>query len=70
MKYSSQLGCLFYYDRVLYNWRVCDSTMIFLLGFESFGLSHLSEHSLLYSIPSSSSLIKVNLLFGELIQWS
>lgn len=35
MKYSSQLGCLFYYDRVLYNWKVCDSTMIFLLGFES-----------------------------------
>lgn len=35
MKYLSRDGCLFYFDRVLYNWRVCEPTTLFLLGFES-----------------------------------
>ena len=30
MRYSSTLGCLYYYDRVLYRWN-----MLFLLGFEA-----------------------------------
>ena len=35
MRYSSTLGCLYYYDRVLYRWNICDPTMLFLLGFEA-----------------------------------
>ena len=35
MKYTSSNGCLFYYDRILYSWRICEPTMLFLLGFES-----------------------------------
>lgn len=35
MIYKSRNGCLFYYDRVLYKWCIADSTMLFLLGFES-----------------------------------
>lgn len=35
MKYLSKNGCLFYFDRSLYSWRICEPTMLFLLGFES-----------------------------------
>ena len=35
MLYSSSNGCLFYYDRVLYSWRIAEPTMLFLLGFEA-----------------------------------
>ena len=35
MLYISRNGCLFYYDRVLYNWQIAEPTMLFLLGFES-----------------------------------
>ena len=35
MRYTSTLGCLFYYDRVLYSWRICEPTMLFLLGLEA-----------------------------------
>lgn len=35
MKYSSVDGCIFYYDRTLYQWQVAETTMLFLLGLES-----------------------------------
>ncbi len=35
MKYKSSNGIFFYYDPVLYTWKFADSTMLFLLGFES-----------------------------------
>lgn len=35
MRYTSKSGCVFYYDRVTYSWRICDVTMLFLLGFEA-----------------------------------
>lgn len=35
MKYSSRNGCLFYYDRSLYSWQICEPTLLFLLGLES-----------------------------------
>lgn len=47
MKYSSQSGCLFYYDRVLYSWQVCEPTMLFILGFESItGYSNSSSDTI------------------------
>lgn len=35
MLYSSSNGCFFYYDRVLYGWRIAEPTMLFLLGLEA-----------------------------------
>ena len=35
MLYSSRNGCLFYYDSVLYSWKIADPTMLFLLGLEA-----------------------------------
>lgn len=35
MKYKSSNGIFFYYDPALYTWKFADSTMLFLLGFES-----------------------------------
>lgn len=35
MLYSSRNGCLFYYDSILYSWKLADSTMLFLLGLEA-----------------------------------
>ena len=35
MLYSSAGGCFFYYDRVLYGWRIAEPTMLFLLGLEA-----------------------------------
>lgn len=35
MRYKSQNGCLYFYDRTLFRWQLADPTMLFLLGFES-----------------------------------
>ena len=35
MKYTSQNGCFFYYDRDTFNWELCEPTLMFLLGFEA-----------------------------------
>lgn len=35
MLYSSRNGCLFYYDSVLYSWKVAEPTTLFLMGLES-----------------------------------
>lgn len=35
MRYTSENGCLFYYDRILYSWKICEPTMLFLLGFDA-----------------------------------
>ena len=35
MKYTSQNGCFFYYDRDTYSWELCEPTLMFLLGFEA-----------------------------------
>jgi len=35
MLYSSRNGCLFYYDSVLYGWKIADPTTLFLLGLEA-----------------------------------
>ena len=35
MLYSSCNGCFFYYDSVLYGWRIAEPTMLFLLGYEA-----------------------------------
>ena len=35
MLYSSCNGCFFYYDNVLYGWRIAEPTMLFLLGYEA-----------------------------------
>ena len=35
MIYSSSNGCLFYYDRVLFSWKIAEPTMLFLLGLEA-----------------------------------
>jgi hypothetical protein len=35
MLYSSRNGCFFYYDSVLYEWKIAEPTLLFLLGLES-----------------------------------
>jgi hypothetical protein len=35
MLYSSNGGCLFYYDSVLYSWKIAEPTLLFLLGLEA-----------------------------------
>lgn len=35
MLYSSRNGCLFYYDSVLYSWKIADPSLLFLLGLEA-----------------------------------
>lgn len=43
MHYTSSNGCLFYYDRILYAWRLCEPTMLFLLGFEAITLGSQAQ---------------------------
>lgn len=35
MLYASNGGCLFYYDSVLYSWKIAEPTLLFLLGLEA-----------------------------------
>lgn len=35
MKYTSQNGCFYYYDSVLYRWQIAEPTLLFILGLES-----------------------------------
>lgn len=35
MLYSSRNGCFFYYDSVLFSWKIAEPTLLFLLGLES-----------------------------------
>lgn len=35
MKYSSDCGCFLYFDDHLYDWKLCEPTLLFLLGLES-----------------------------------
>lgn len=47
MIYTCSNGCLFYYDRILYRWRIADPTMLFLLGLDAIlsgNTSHVSNY--------------------------
>ena len=35
MKYTSQNGCFYYYDSILYRWQIAEPTLLFILGLES-----------------------------------
>ena len=61
MKYTSSNGCLFYYDRILYSWRICEPTMLFLLGFEAITIGNNAQSDKItiskYAYQQSSSTL-------------
>lgn len=61
MKYQSENGCFFYYDRVLYSWRFAEPSLLFLLGLEAVttfdkALTDCLQISKFYYVSSTGSL--------------